>query len=173
MWIELSDGNHLDYEDPIIRPESLHSIATALGNICRFTGHCSKYYSVAEHSVHCARLAKGVGRMGLLMLVHDAHEAFVGDVNTPLKMLIPQYIDIERNVQKALFDALEIEWPTREEWELIKLADRTMLATEAKWLMPSGGEGWQLPSPAEVILECWSPKRATREWAREYASLCK
>ena len=88
----------------ILRPEEyefdIEEIATALSNLCRYTGHVNRFYSVAEHSVLVSRIVPE--RLQLAGLLHDASEAYLGDVSSPLKRLLPEYKAIERNVQAAI-----------------------------------------------------------------------
>ena len=69
------------------RPEQsnihLQDIAHSLSLLCRFTGHCNKFYSVAQHCIHVSRLAPPHARAWALL--HDACEYVLGDVCTPLK----------------------------------------------------------------------------------------
>lgn len=95
----------LSYAHPSHTRLHLSTIAHSLGNLCRFTGHCRRFYSVAEHSVLVYRyiaemlpvtLSRKVLRTALL---HDAAECAVGDVNSPLKsMIAPLYRPIENRV---------------------------------------------------------------------------
>ena len=87
--IETYSGRFFDYLNQSQFDMDPPSIAHALGNICRYTGHARFFYSVAAHSLLCeeiARMRELSLRVQLLCLVHDAHEAYVGDVNTPLKL---------------------------------------------------------------------------------------
>lgn len=80
-----SDGR---FDFMAISPEnfSLWDMAHALSQICRFTGHCPGFYTVAHHSLLVARLVEP--GLQLEALMHDAHEAYVGDMSTPLKEAI-------------------------------------------------------------------------------------
>jgi hypothetical protein len=86
-------GVMLDLTDP--RPEQicLEDVAHHLARVCRFGGAVDGYYSVASHSVYVSRnLPSAYARAGLL---HDATEAFLGDVVSGLKRLLPTYRDLE------------------------------------------------------------------------------
>lgn len=92
-------GLEIDLLNP--NPDSIiiEDIAFALANICRFTGHCN-YYSVAEHSI--AVYLKCSKKNAFCGLMHDATEAYLGDVSSPLKKLLPEYKKIELNMWKVI-----------------------------------------------------------------------
>jgi len=69
----------------------IHDVAWHLAQINRFTGACKRPYSVAEHSLLCADLAKRDDNgpaVQLLCLLHDAHEAYTGDMSSPMKNVV-------------------------------------------------------------------------------------
>lgn len=89
-----------DFKKPEEYEYDIREIAHALSNLCRYTGHVRRFYSVAEHSVLVSKLVpKEYALEGLL---HDASEAFCGDVSKPLKTLLPAYERIEEGVQAAI-----------------------------------------------------------------------
>jgi hypothetical protein len=94
----------------ILKPEEyeydIEEIATALSNLCRYTGHVNTFYSVAEHSVLVSRIVPE--RLALAGLLHDASEAYLGDVSSPLKKLLPEYKRIEDRVQRAIEELLDL-----------------------------------------------------------------
>lgn len=147
--IETYSGLFFDPLDP--RPEqiALRDIAHGLSNICRFGGQCRGFYSVAEHSLGVAgHLCFNEGesaRFQVLGLLHDAAEAYLGDVPTPLKRTIWKGFPVyERNVLSAIYRALDVPPPTEEEGRIVKAADEYLMAVEVKQLLPSGGQGWDV-----------------------------
>jgi hypothetical protein len=126
---------------------AIEDIAHALSHICRFGGHCERHYSVAEHSLYVADILKSRGMPAtgqLAGLLHDAHEAYCGDVPTPIKAALGapwrQFEDcIERTVHAALgVTDLMARWADE-----VKAADAAALVTEIRWL-------FQAPADAEA-----------------------
>lgn len=119
----------------ILRPNDyafdIEEIATALSNICRYTGHVECFYSVAEHSVLVSRLVPC--KLALAGLLHDASEAFVGDVSSPLKKLLPEYQKIEDSVQEAIAKQFRLPYPFPKE---IHEADKRMYWNERQTVAP-------------------------------------
>lgn len=127
-------GRMFNFAHPGEFEYDIEEIAHALSNVCRFSGHVAKLYSVAQHSVLVSAMVKpGYALEGLL---HDATEAFLGDVSTPLKQCLPEYIAIEHAVDHAIRQQFGL--PKRESDE-VKTADRRILATEFRDLMPLSG----------------------------------
>lgn len=139
-FIELKSGLPFRFDDitGTIGNLRTHDIAHALSNICRYNGHCRRFYSVAQHSVYVSNLVPP--EFAYEALLHDAHEALVGDMPTPLKAVVPGYKQLERKVEVAfrLFNGLPCE--TSDE---VKRADLVMLATEKRDLM-KGGQPWEI-----------------------------
>src|SRR5208282_36416 len=81
----------------------LTDIAHALANNCRYTGHVRQRYSVAEHSVLVSLIMEDQ-QLGNPFegLMHDAHEAYIGDMASPWKRLIPQYCEHEARIELAM-----------------------------------------------------------------------
>ena len=82
-------------------------IAHALSLLCRANGHFKHFYSVAQHSINCAKEAKARGyseRVQLGCLLHDASEAYLSDVTRPIKSQLQKYLDIEEKLQNTIFD---------------------------------------------------------------------
>jgi len=129
--IQTVSGVFFDVKNPDPSLVNIVDIAHGLSHLCRFTGQTNGFYSVAEHSVKVSRLVPE--DMALEGLLHDASEAYVGDMASPLKALLPEYQHIERKVQWAIARAFDLGYPFDHE---IHRADRILLATERRDLMP-------------------------------------
>ncbi len=119
-------------------PQTIHieDIAWGLSNVCRFSGHTNVPYTVAEHSCRVADLLRARGyspRAQLAGLLHDAAEAYLGDVATPLKRLLPDYKALEKNLESVIELRFQVQWTNRPE---VKEADMLLLAAEAYALLP-------------------------------------
>ena len=136
-WIETVSGKKFYPLDPHPEDVDIEDIAHALSLICRFVGHCREFYSVAQHSVLVSRnLPTELGRWGLL---HDAAEAYIGDISRPLKKFIRSgketIKDVEIRILGCIGDALGMEMPDGAGWVKIKTIDDRALATEARDMM--------------------------------------
>lgn len=149
-WIGMRAGEKFWPCDP--RPEDvrLPYIASTLSMIPRFGGRTCRFYSVAQHCVWVGRYMEtrlpGSGIHGLL---HDAAEAYVGDVITPIKKLISLDVDglkpwrfeqMEMRITEAIYLRLQLPMPQPAEVSLLHEADEMALAVEARDLM--GDPDW-------------------------------
>src|SRR5438132_13165538 len=105
--IMLQSGCLFDLANPEASEINVEDIAHGLAHTCRYAGQCDGFYSVAEHSVLVSQI---VQHAKLAALFHDAAEAFIGDMSRPLKQLLPNYIEIEKKIEHAIFQRLGIEW---------------------------------------------------------------
>ncbi len=128
--IQTSLGGMIDLADPKPEMIDIRDIANALSKLCRYTGHCRGFYSVAQHSVLVSRvLPEGLRLHGLM---HDASEAYLGDVSSPLKAMLPDYRAVEKRMQSTIYQKYGMD--TKEPAK-VKQADIRMLATEVRDLM--------------------------------------
>jgi hypothetical protein len=145
--------------DPCPADVQIADIAHALANQCRFAGHTRTFYSVAQHAVLVSLICPAP--LAMLGLLHDAAEAYLVDVPTPLKPHLPDYHTWEAELLAA------ITWrfcgqAYRTLPDEIKLADRIMLATEARDLLGPAPAPWTkvLPAPLGERILAWSPADA-------------
>lgn len=137
-WIQTFTGKPFDLMAPDPAAVCLEDIAHALASTCRFSGHTRVPYSVACHSMHVANLVPPEHR--LQALLHDAHEAYIGDVSTPMKMMLgDQFRAVERQVWLAVAKAFDID---PELHPSVKHADRVMLMTERRDLLKPCDRKW-------------------------------
>jgi hypothetical protein len=149
--IETYTGVPFNLAEPDPEQVCLEDIAVALSRICRFTGHCRHFYSVAEHSVLASMLAERKGESVAVQqatLMHDATEAYIGDINSPLKRMLGTSITkIEGKIRAAINERFNLADLAVHDYDLI------MLASEAAALMPSGGAWWGLPMEPDAWVQ--------------------
>jgi hypothetical protein len=159
-WMQTHGGRQFWPLDP--RPDeiSIQDIASALSNLCRYGGHCLRFYSVAEHCVHVANAApKG---FQLTALLHDASEAYLQDVIRPIKSHLTNYFQIEAALESAISSRFGTVHPMPAE---VKRIDNAILADERDQIMAKPPADWKLAEPPlGVTLHCWSPERARIEF---------
>jgi len=144
--ILLNSGTYFNFIDPHHSEFDISDIALGLANTARFGGQSSSFYSVAQHSV----LVSAIVPQGLALdaLMHDAAEAFIGDIPTPLKQLLLAYKEIEAKVEDAIFAKMDI---LHTKSPYIKRADLILLATELRDLMPEPGDKWEILDNVEPL----------------------
>jgi hypothetical protein len=139
--IETLSGGMFDFDRPQADQVDIGDIATALGNTCRFGGHVKRYYSVAEHALLVYRLVKNGGfppDVCYAALHHDSHEAYLGDIPTPLKRTLGRsWKRRAAKVDTVICDQLGIAHELMEH-DAVKAADSMALSYEAAILKPSG-----------------------------------
>lgn len=161
-----------------MRPEDLdiRDIARSLSMRCRFGGHLTKFYSVAQHSVEVSR--RVAPQHALWGLLHDASEAYTSDVPSPLKQTEP--LTGFRGVESAIMGVVCTTWALTPSMPLeVRKQDLEELVTEASQLHPlyqsRSREGWDLPevSPRVQTLSPLAPKEAEFQFLKRYEDLTK
>jgi len=163
--IETFTGRHVDILDPDPAEINIEDIAHALSHTNRFGGHPKKAYSVAEHSVRMSYIVPP--ELALEALMHDAQEAYIGDMPSPFKKVLAEFKHYEDQLEAAVRCAFNL--PGDKHPAEIKFYDNVMLITEARDL----GLSWwntdkhtDMPAPlVERIIPTSAPiaKRAFLE----------
>lgn len=152
--VETFTGRWVNTRDPKADTICIEDIAHALANVCRYGGHCSRFYSVAEHCVFVSKRLERrrhgpVRQLGGLL--HDASESYLGDIPRPLKPLLgPAYARLTDKMDAAISKALGINASVFHDDE-VKSADNWALLVEARFLLPSKGVNW-----AGSALDAWA-----------------
>ena len=170
-WILTYTGKRFDLVDPRPSDVNIIDIAHALANSGRFAGHTRSFYPIAQHCVLGSYLVPI--QFARAFLLHDAREAYVGDVSSPLKQLLPEYHAIEERVATVVDAAFEIPATVAHAPE-IKHADLVMLATERRDLMPSDPAPWPCLAGIEPMakpIRPWTPSRAKAAFLQRYIEL--
>lgn len=178
-WMETRSGLRFYPLDPAVEDVDPEDIAHALGMLCRYNGHVRKFYSVAEHCVLMSRWVQdetGDRDAALWALLHDAPEAYVGDMIRPLKRSMPDYVLAENAVMAAIASRFGLEHTVTKSWRgqiiridgppvIVKHADNRILLTERRALMADSPNRWAVddlePLPVQVV--GWGPAEA--RWA--------
>ena len=170
--IGLFSGGTFDILNPRAEDVRIEDIAHALSQQCRFTGHTKTFYSVAQHSVLASTLVAAPDE--LWALLHDASEAYMGDMNRPLKHA-PEMSRF-RTAEKAAMAAITARFGLDpKEPAAVKAIDRRLVVSEARDLLPhSHSEGWesfQDITPLPMAIEPWSPLRAEMMFLERFEEL--
>ena len=174
-YLQTVSGKWVNPLDPDPEQFDIEDIARALGNLCRFGGHCRAFYSVAQHSVIVSQLVEergGDAEDVFAALMHDAAEAYLGDMPHPLKhrsALGAAFKEAERQLEAAI----EAHFAIKAHVPEIKRADRALLATERRAF---SAERWRWPElegveALDLELTALGPEDATRAFLERYAEL--
>lgn len=135
-WMITALGHefHFDRPQSAFNTFDIFDIASSLAKINRFTGHTTRPYSVAEHSLLCANIAEQLGlslHVQLAALMHDAHEAYTGDCTSPVKRALGQpWHNFEEAIAYQLRRKLGLADTFATHRSAIRHIDLTALATE-------------------------------------------
>lgn len=173
-------GKTFDFLNPKPEDVCIEDIAHSLANICRYTGHVRKFYSVAQHCVLAAKADSPSNP--LQRLLHDADEAYIGDIVSPWKQLlgvhenkfISAYIPVrlfEQKIQKVIGLALGVDLTHSAE---VKAVDNRMYFTEVRDLMVPSDEfrKWKDDlKPFKDKIVCWNSLDAEAVFLFTYRKL--
>ncbi len=157
--IRMRSGRYFDIENPDIIDFKFTDIACALSRICRYGAHTSKFYSVAEHLIHCEEQARLDGYSLIerrAVFSHDFGEALIGDVVKPLKNMLQRYEEIEEKVDDCIAQKFLVNFRLYK--DRIKKIDTEMLIAEKKVLFPPNENPLRGADTIRVIypnIQCW------------------
>lgn len=143
-WFQTFTGKQWWPLDP--RPEDvdIEDIAQGLAFQSRFNGHTFGFYSIAQHSV---LVAGGVEREepahALVALLHDAAEAYLGDIVRPVKVGLSGFAALERTNLRVIMEALGVSNMMYEAAApMVKHYDDRLLVTERRDLLRGTDHRW-------------------------------
>jgi uncharacterized protein len=150
-------GKMVDLLDPKPEAIDIRDIAHALAQINRFTGHTRTPYSVAEHCVIGSETIRG--ELALDFLLHDATEAYLGDVSGPLKRVMGgQYAWLEQDWARAVATRFDLDPGEGDSAQYeVERIDKLMLDCELDVLM---GLRMPLARRQRLAPESWNVMRA-------------
>lgn len=184
-FIQCYRGGRFYPLDP--RPEEvfIEDIAHHLSLLCRFTGACRKFYSVAQHSVHVSETVPDKPGLAMWALLHDAPESYLNDISRPFKahlFTLENPIDLTNArpiecAEAGILEAIAVRFNLKPmpDWTAIKHADNVLLATEARDLMAPLDPGWEKwlkhisPLPKPIVP--WPPEVAKDAFLERFVEL--
>lgn len=166
-------GGYLNFDTPDTYTFPLDEIATGLSRECRWGRQCRDFYSVAQHAVLVSCVVPTP--LALWGLHHDDAEAYIGDMTSPLKQLMPEFKAIEKRIEAAVFAQLGIHAFDDGHRYFVKSADRRVESTERRDLMPEGHadyyKAWRDAPPLALTVEPWSMEKAKRLYLLRHKQL--
>lgn len=120
-------GGFLNFRNPQPNQISIVDIAFGLSRMCRFAGHTMQFYSVAQHCCDVCDLAPE--SLKLQALLHDASEAYIGDIAKPIKEMLPDYQALENRIMTVIAQKFDFQWPLH---QMVKNIDAFYLKYEWK-----------------------------------------
>jgi hypothetical protein len=169
-WMQTFTGLAFYPMDPRVEDIRIQDIAHSLGMICRYGGHVKRFYSVAEH---CVLMSQAVApENALWALLHDATEAYVGDMVRPLKHQLPEYMAAEDRIMGLIATRFGLTGSMPAE---VKEADNRILLNERAALLGPRPQAWhraiEALDPLPVVIRGWSPRTAESEYIARWAEL--
>lgn len=165
-WMQTHSGRAYYPHDP--RPEDIYidDLAHHLSMLCRFTGAVSRFYSVAEHCIHVSKIVPA--EHSLVGLLHDAPEAYLNDLNRPLKVGLPGYKRIEEINWLAMCEKFDLPLVMD---PCIKEADELVYFIEQRALMPMNERIKTPPNLPDVGMIGWPQAVAKQRFYDRYMEI--
>ena len=153
--LQIGGGKYVSVLDPSVDDITIYHIAHSLSNTGRYGGHARFFYPVAQHCVIGSYKAHSTG-IQWDFLMHDATEAFILDVPSPLKYQLDDYRQLEKIWEPRISNKFSVYYPFLPE---VKKLDVEALATERRdllhpngvWKVLQGVRSWK------ETIHCWHP----------------
>ena len=155
--IRTNSGLYVNVFEPTSEMICIEDIAHALASMPRFGGHLNKRYSVAQHSVRCCEAALGLEDKKAA-LMHDASEAYMLDIPTPIKAKLPDYKQHEGNLMCFIANMYGFQFPLS---DTVHAIDREMLLVEWENLVVNENDEF----------ECWDHATAKAKFIELFNEL--
>lgn len=174
-YIATVSGKRFYLLEPRLEDIDILDIAHGLSLQCRWTGQCKFHYSIAQHSYLCSFV--GPDNEAFDRLMHDASEAYIGDMNRPLKHYTAAgaaYMTVESKLQKTIAErfGFSIVEPMS-----VKLADNYLLYAERDQIVGykfDEAEDWdRYKDKGEITIEEWTPQQAKKMFLTRFEELYK
>lgn len=169
-YISTYTNKRFHFMNPFEDEVCIEDIAQALSNMCRYSGHVKKFYSVAEHSVILADFVMEKydnADMALTALFHDASEAYIVDVPSPIKPYLTNYQEIEDGISKVINKVFNISPMCT----IIKELDTNIICDEAKVLFKSVPDWVKYYKEIGVTLKLYTPDEAREVFMSKFEEL--
>lgn len=171
-WMQTYTGLKFDPINPTLDTICIEDIAHALANICRYGGHTVRFYSVAEHSIMVSQFCETYPLDGLL---HDAAEAYIGDMIKPIKMFLSEINDtlfrgIEDDIYAVIAEKFGLQIPIPKE---VKDIDFRALGTEREEAMSNhlNHKWYHIGEPLPAKIFFYNPELSEQMFLARYYDL--
>lgn len=166
-WMQTYTGRQFWPLDPRAEEIDIADIAHALSLICRYGGHAIQFYSVAEHCVLMSQAVSEPSKKWALL--HDAAEAYLGDIIRPLKRHLDGYSALEMNLMREVCHRFNLMGLTPDE---VEQADNRILLDERAQNMAPTPHDWHVDGPPlGVTLRFWTPRQAEFAFIKAFNGL--
>lgn len=168
-FVETVSGLAFDFTCPAAETIEIGDIAYALSRTNRWGGHSQPTITVAQHCVLVSQMLRNTAcsvEIQMQGLLHDAAEAYLGDVPSPIKAQLPDYKALEELVERAIFDKYGVDYPVD---RMVKRFDTEAMRWEYRDFM-SGGR-CRLPFGNRPRLQAWGSDKAEQDFLAQFFSL--
>lgn len=177
-WIQTFTGKQFDPIAPNPALIDIRDIAHALSNQCRYAGHVSEFYSVAEHSIHVAQVLEkndlDSPKLWLSGLLHDSAEAYTTDIPRPIKGYVTGFEPIETRLLTVISRKFDFAFPFSPK---LKFVDTSIILDEARTLFrPEWVESWDIAKthkPLNKVIWALTPHEAESAFLAEYERIAE